>query len=570
MNYHKSNTKSNVKNHVRKVKIYCAQRTVRYTVLLMLSLIALSCATWEDLPEKKKLRQCDSPSASLDVKADRLVTNISLRQASGTIDDIAWDFGDGETKNGTATAIQHTYKSAGKYVVKATLSNTCKQSLPLSLSIEVSDAVVPTVTTLDPSAIGASSATLRMMLTDNGNATVTRYGICYSGTNSLPTVDDQVIQLTGAPSLNEIRSFAASQLAANTVYYLRAFAENKAGKGYGNVKSITTSSQAVVSVSGTPTVGDKTASVFLRVDNPGSPAATRFGIVYSSANISPDVTNSPFVEVTNPIVGSNVPVALNNLTPGTAYTYRAYARTDQGVIYGTPPGSFTTQAEAVSNAGLVLYLPFTNRSAADASGTGNNAQLVGKPTFITDRKGNPEGAILLNGITDYLAIADNASLRPDAISISMWVRPTTVGTAMQLFNKSRFADSNFEQYAAQLKPSENGGSQQKVVAAFKQNGGCQVAKGWQEVVLYGLIQANQWYHLTFTLSGNVAKLYIGGQLFATNNTLPGNGYDNCPGGELRFGAQIKDYEYFFNGAMDDIRIYQRVLTDTEIKTLTNQ
>ncbi|OIN57056.1 hypothetical protein BLX24_21895 [Arsenicibacter rosenii] len=543
---------------------------IGYTALLVLTLSVVSCATWEELPAQKQLRQCNPLSASLDVKADRLVTTISLRQPSGTIDEILWEFGDGDTKRNTETIIQHTYKNAGKYVVKATLSNGCKQSLPLSLSIEVSDAVVPAVTTLDPAAIAVSSATLRMMLTDNGNATVTRYGICYSSTNSLPTVDDQVIQLTGTPSLNEIKSFVVSQLTANTVYYLRAFAENKAGKGYGNVKSITTGSQAVVSVSGTPTVDDKTARLFLRVDNPGSPAATQFGIVYSSANTSPEVTNSPFVEVTNPIVGSNVPVVLNNLTPNTPYTYRTYARTAQGVVYGTPPRSFTTQAEAVSNTGLVLYLPFTNRSTADASGTGNNAQMVGKPTFITDRKGNPDGAILLNGLTDYLTIADHASLRPEAISVSMWVRPTVVGTAMQLFNKSRFADSNSEQYAAQLKPSENGGSQQKVVVAFKQNGGCQVSRGWQEVVLYGLIQANQWYHLTFTLGGNVAKLYIGGQLFATNNTLPGNGYDNCLGGELRFGAQIKDYEYFFNGAMDDIRIYQRVLTDTEIKTLTNQ
>ena len=539
----------------------------QWAILTVSILTIFSCQPWE-LPATKQLRQCQSPLAKIEYRAQKLETTITLTQATGTIDAITWKFGDGENKTTTALSVQYTYKNPGSYPLTATLTNTCGNSVMVSQTIVVSNAVPPVVTTQDPVVIGNNSATLRMTLTDNGNAAVTRYGICYSSANSLPTINDQVIVKTGTPTIGTIDQFSATQLTSNMVYYVRGFAENTAGIGYGNVKSITTGSQAVVSIGGLPTVTDNTASVLLRIDNPGSPSSTQFGIVYSATNTNPDLTNSSYVDVNNPVIGSNLVVNLTNLKANTTYTYRPFARTTATPVYGSS-STFTTQGEAVSTRGLVVSIPFANRSLTDVSGNNLHAQTVNNLTFVSDRKGSPDGAILLNGINDYFFIPDNALLRPDSITISLWVRPITTNSPMQLFNKSRFSDSAFEQYAAQLKPSETGNGQ-KIVTAFKQGTDCQIAKGWQEVSLYSNFLPNTWHHFTFTLGGKTAKLYMDGQLFGSNNNLTGSGLATCTGGELRFGLQVKDYEYFFNGAMDDIRIYRRVLSDNEIKNLYNQ
>jgi hypothetical protein len=99
-----------------------------------------------------------------------------------------------------------------------------------------SGATVPTVTTTAISAITSSGAASGGNVTADGGATVTERGICYSTTANPTTANSKVTSGSGTGT------FTASMtgLAANTTYYVRAYAINAQGTAYGSQVSFTT------------------------------------------------------------------------------------------------------------------------------------------------------------------------------------------------------------------------------------------------------------------------------------------------------------------------------------------
>ncbi len=102
--------------------------------------------------------------------------------------------------------------------------------------------VAPELTTAPVSGITQTTAECGGIITSDGGATVTARGVCWS-TNPNPTVaDNKTTDGTGAGS------FASSitGLDANTPYYVRAYATNSVGTGYGNTQSFTTAASGTV------------------------------------------------------------------------------------------------------------------------------------------------------------------------------------------------------------------------------------------------------------------------------------------------------------------------------------
>ena len=80
------------------------------------------------------------------------------------------------------------------------------------------------------------------------------------------------------------------------------------------------------------------------------------------------------------------------------------------------------------------------------------------------------------------------------------------------------------------------------------------------------LAANQWYFITGTYNGTTMKLYVDGTLSATSNEQSGNiAYELSRG---RIGKYEDDNEdHYFNGAINDLRIYNRALTSEEVLNL---
>ncbi len=97
--------------------------------------------------------------------------------------------------------------------------------------------VVPMITTTAVSNLTYNSATSGGAITSDGGAAITTSGVCWSKTNNTPTTSDSVKSGTTASGSF---TFTLNNLSENTAYYVRAFATNSAGTGYGNVVTFNT------------------------------------------------------------------------------------------------------------------------------------------------------------------------------------------------------------------------------------------------------------------------------------------------------------------------------------------
>ena len=97
-------------------------------------------------------------------------------------------------------------------------------------------AQVPVLTTAAVTSITQTMAQCGGNITSDGGATVTARGVCWS-TNQTPTIADS--RSTDGAGAGSFTSFIAG-LTAGTTYYVRAYATNSAGTGYGMTMAFTT------------------------------------------------------------------------------------------------------------------------------------------------------------------------------------------------------------------------------------------------------------------------------------------------------------------------------------------
>ena len=104
-------------------------------------------------------------------------------------------------------------------------------------TITVDGPELPSVQTDAISGISQTSAVGGGTIADDGRSAVRRRGICYSTTSVQPTVNDAHTQDgTGTGSYTS----TVIGLQSGTTYYIRAYATNALGTGFGEVKTVTT------------------------------------------------------------------------------------------------------------------------------------------------------------------------------------------------------------------------------------------------------------------------------------------------------------------------------------------
>jgi len=175
--------------------------------------------------------------------------------------------------------------------------------------------------------------------------------------------------------------------------------------------------------------------------------------------------------------------------------------------------------------------------AADSSGNGNNGTLVNGPVWTTGKIG---GALSFDGVDDYVKVL-NISL-PGAMTIAFWVNTPSSGAGT--WRAIIGADSNDK-------------------AIFVSNAEKLMVVDNPTVVVTSVtsVPAGQWVHGVYTWDGTNSNIYFNGVLDATSITAP---FTNI--------ATIGTDQSFhtdetFKGQIDDIRIYNRVLNQSEIQAL---
>ncbi|MBA7634577.1 hypothetical protein ES703_42166 [subsurface metagenome] len=125
------------------------------------------------------------------------------------------------------------------------------------VEVDYSAVSAPTVTSQAVSSIGTTTATGNGNQTDNGGEDASAWGVCYNTTGN-PTTADSVAAGSGAGGVGPFTA-AMSGLTPGQHYYVKAYATNSAGTGYGGEVEFTT--HTAKSVSDTGSGEDATPSI---------------------------------------------------------------------------------------------------------------------------------------------------------------------------------------------------------------------------------------------------------------------------------------------------------------------
>ncbi len=212
---------------------------------------------------------------------------------------------------------------------------------------------------------------------------------------------------------------------------------------------------------------------------------------------------------------------------------------------------------ASPDAGLVAYYPF-NGNANDASGNKNNGNVVGA-AFEPYEAGNTMALHFHGNISSYVLVKRSASLEPiDAISISMWVK----GVPGQACGHGwgtilRKADDCQPGYFIR---GCNGDTSFWLCGANPCSGGDCWTSG------FPLFTGTSWQHIvaTYSRTDGLMKSFENGVL--VNQTPLAN--QLLHSGNLYIGgAVVRGDDGGFNGLINEVRIYNRALSASEVQRL---
>jgi uncharacterized protein (TIGR02145 family) len=196
--------------------------------------------------------------------------------------------------------------------------------------------------------------------------------------------------------------------------------------------------------------------------------------------------------------------------------------------------------EYIPTEGLVSWWPF-NGNANDESGNGNNGTVNGA-TLTSDRFGATAKAYNFDGSNDNInPLQNNLPLGTSARTVSIWFQSLGLGGCLFSYGSANTSNAYMIEIGSNIISNQ----------------------GWaDDFPVYPSID-NNWHHLVCSFDGLNVSIYL-------DNVNLGNGPMsnwNTIAGSFFFGTRVLNDMDFFNGNIDDIGLWSRVLTYEEIQQL---
>jgi hypothetical protein len=211
--------------------------------------------------------------------------------------------------------------------------------------------------------------------------------------------------------------------------------------------------------------------------------------------------------------------------------------------------------------GLVGWWPLdeaTSTTVADFSGLSNNGSFSGSPTWVTGKKGT---ALQFSGSSQSVNSIGTNSFPTGTNPVSMFAWVKTTSTARE--SALSYGNSATGQ-AATLNVNQLTTNGRFVVDFYNTYADSGVS-----------VNDGRWHHVGFSTLGNTTAvtMYVDGVAYA--GTLSGGAPNIAAGTNAQIGRWITAGAgdtggYYFNGSIDDPRIYNRVVTASEVQALYKQ
>lgn len=208
----------------------------------------------------------------------------------------------------------------------------------------------------------------------------------------------------------------------------------------------------------------------------------------------------------------------------------------------------TSSQTADLSKGLIVYFSFTG-NANDESGNGHNGTVNGA-TLCDDHKGNSQSAYSFDGVDDWISTNFSNVLSDDKFTVACWVRlPETPFT-----DQGRIITcGKFDFIPYRYNTTDFVGLQITNYGGYAKEAFITVGSGW--------------VHFVGTYDGSNICVYKNGiHAYTVNHQGPLLNKEPL-NLSIAHSQQAGNDGTYFKGALDSIRIYNRVLTETEISSL---
>lgn len=199
------------------------------------------------------------------------------------------------------------------------------------------------------------------------------------------------------------------------------------------------------------------------------------------------------------------------------------------------------------NNNLVGHWMFEN-NVYDSSDHGNDGSLFGDPEYVTGIVGNT--AMQFDGDGDYITIPESPDFSMTSFTLAAWVKiPNSIPSGWRTIIEHNRSGNNW-------------------FGLWKSNNGNMFHFRWGNAAVSDFstaISPDVWYHVagTYDLFTQTAHLYLNGEL---DRTVQNANVPTASNSVLRIGINMQNNEDFF-GIIDDVRVYNRVLNESEINQL---